>query len=488
VTARKRIRLHGLRQSAVGHTAIGLWRHPDNQARRYRTLSYWLETARILERGRFDALFIADALGPLEVYQGKVDAALRDGIQTPTDDPLLLISAMAAAAPGLGFAVTVSSTYERPYQFARKMTTLDHLTDGRIGWNIVTSALDSAARNLGLQRQIPHDERYAIAEEFMEVVYKLWEGSWEDDAVVADAAAGVFADPSKVHPVAHRGSYFDVPGIALSESSRQRTPVLYQAGTSPAGKAFAARHAEGVFLSTYKPEMARRLVDDIRAQADRSGRDPQSLKFLAMATVIVAETDELAVAKEREYRAYASLEGSLARYSALMNIDLSALAPDEPLEYAETEGIRGVVENFTRLDPTRRWTPRSIAEFVGLSGGAPLVVGSPATVSDELERWVDEADIDGFNITDPVAPQTFRDFVDLVVPELQARGRVWREYDGETLRERFHGAGQERVRDDHPAAAHRFPRPAPLSPSAGPSSTDVRETVLERCVHGVPSR
>jgi alkanesulfonate monooxygenase SsuD/methylene tetrahydromethanopterin reductase-like flavin-dependent oxidoreductase (luciferase family) len=184
------------------------------------------------------------------------------------------------------------------------------------------------------------------------------------------------------------------------------------------------------------------------------------MKFLAIATVIVADTNEQAHAKEREYSSYTSLEGSLARYSALMHIDLAQLDPDLPLEYAETDGIRGMVELFTRLDPDRRWTPRAIAEFVGLGGGGPLIVGSPATVADELERWVEVSGIDGFNIADPVPPQTFRDFVDLVVPELQARGRVWTEYAGETLRERFHGRGQERVPDDHPAAGYRALRAA----------------------------
>lgn len=454
----RRIRLHGLRQNTVGHTAIGLWRHPDSRAHEYRTLSHWVETAQILERGRFDALFIADALGPLEVYQGRVDAALRDGIQTPTDDPLLLVAAVAAATERIGIAVTVSSTYERPYQFARKMTTLDHLTNGRVGWNIVTSALDSAARNLGLDQQIPHDERYAIADEFMDVVYALWEGSWEDDAVVFDREAGVFADPAKVHPVAHEGEHYRVPGIALSEPSTQRTPVLFQAGTSPAGRDFAARHAEGVFLSTYKPEIARGLVDDIRARAAAAGRDPRDLKFITIATVIVAETDAEARAKYEDYLSYASLEGALARYSALLHIDLSELDPDVPLEYVETEGIRGLVEGFTRLDPTRTWTPRALAEFVGVGGGGPVIVGSPATVADELERWVEEADLDGFNIADPVPPVSLRDFVDLVVPELQRRGRVWREYEGETLREYFRGPGEPRVPDTHPAAAHRYVR------------------------------
>jgi len=451
----KRLRLHGLRQSTVGHTSAGLWRHPDSKAHEYRELDHWLETAAILERGKFDALFIADALGPLEVYQGRVDAALRDGIQTPTDDPLLLVSALAAATSRLGFAITVSSTYERPYQFARKLTTLDHLTKGRIGWNIVTSALDSAARNLGLEQQIPHDERYAIADEFMEVVYKLWEGSWEDDAVVRDVAAGIFADPAKVHPIRHEGRYYRVPGIALSEPSVQRTPVLYQAGTSPAGKDFAARHAEGVFVSTYRPELARTLVDDIRGLARKHGRDPESLTFLSIATVIVADTDEAAQAKHDDYASYASIEGGLARWSALMHIDFAELDLDVPLEYVETEGIRGMVEVFTRLDPTRTWTPRALAEFVGVGGGGPVFVGSPATVADQLTEWVELSGVDGFNIADPVPPVTFRDFVDLAVPELQRRGLVWAEYEGETLRERFHGVGQKRVRSDHPAAAYR---------------------------------
>jgi FMN-dependent oxidoreductase (nitrilotriacetate monooxygenase family) len=462
----KRIRLNGLRQNTVGHTAMGLWRHPHSQAHRYRTLQHWVDTAQTLERGKFDALFIADALGPLEVYQGKVDAALRDGIQTPTDDPLLLVSALAAATRHLGFAVTVSSTYEQPYSFARKMTTLDHLSEGRIGWNIVTSALDSAARNLGLDQQIPHDERYAIAEEFMQVVYALWEASWADDAVQFDQAGGVFIDPSRVQPIAHQGRYFQVPGIALSEPSLQRTPVLFQAGSSTVGKAFAARHAEGVFLSSYDPQITRTMVDSIRAQAASEGRDPQSLKIFNIVTVIVAASDEAAQAKLRDYQHYTSLEGSLARYSALLGIDLSQLDPDQPLQYAETAGIRGLLEVFTRLDGNRVWTPRAIGEFVGVGGGGPVIVGSPQTVADELERWMAVADLDGFNIADPVPPVTLTDFVDLVVPELQRRGRVWTDYQGATLRERFRGPGLSQVSDDHPAARHRQRRHPQGSPDA----------------------
>ncbi len=209
-----------------------------------------------------------------------------------------------------------------------------------------------------------------------------------------------------------------------------------------------------MFISAYSPEMARGLVDDVRAQARAAGRDPGTLKFLAIATAIVADSDEAARAKHADYARYASYEGSLARYSALMHIDLSQLDPDVPLRYVETEGIRGMVEVFTRLDPTRQWTPRYIAEFVGVSGGGPLFVGSPGHIADELERWMEISGVDGFNIADPVPPVTLRDFVDFVVPELQRRGRVWREYDGRTLRENLLGRGP-RIAGDHPAAAAR---------------------------------
>jgi alkanesulfonate monooxygenase SsuD/methylene tetrahydromethanopterin reductase-like flavin-dependent oxidoreductase (luciferase family) len=291
-TPPKRIRLYALKQSTVGHTAIGLWCHPESQAARYTELDYWTSTAKTLEEGRFDGLFIADALGVHDVYGGTADLTLRHGVQTPTDDPLLAISAMAAVTRRLGFAVTVSTSYELPYAFARKMTTLDHLTQGRIGWNIVTSALESAARNLGLLRQVPHDERYAIAQEFMEVVYKLWEASWQDEAVVADRRRGIFVDPGKVRRIA-------------------------------------------------------------------------------------------------------------------------------------------------------------------LAAGGPTFVGSPSTVADAMEQWMIEGDLDGFNVLDPMPLCSYPEFVTWVVPELQRRGRVWREYEGATLREYLQGVGQTRVLSTHPAGVIR---------------------------------
>ena len=216
--------------NCVAHQSPGLWRHPDDHARDYNTLGYWTHLAQTLEKGLFDGLFIADVLGPYSVYGGTSEAAIRTGAQTPVNDPFLLVSAMAAVTEHLGFGVTAGTAYEHPYPFARRLATLDHLTGGRVGWNVVTGYLPSAAQNMGQDDQMEHDERYEHADEYLDVVYKLLEGSWEDDAVVYDKESGVFADPAKVHDIAHQGRYFTVPGHAVTEPSVQRTPVIYQAG------------------------------------------------------------------------------------------------------------------------------------------------------------------------------------------------------------------------------------------------------------------
>jgi long-chain alkane monooxygenase len=258
-----------------------------------------------------------------------------------------------------------------------------------------------------------------------------------------------------VHAIEHHGRYYSVPGIFLCEPSRQRTPVLYQAGTSAAGRAFAGRHAEGVFISGQRTDIVRRLVDGVRSEAAAVGRDPRSIKFFAIMTVVTAPTDVEAKAKFQEYKSYASIEGNLARLSGITQVDISQLDLDQPLEYSDTPGIQGILANFTKADPSRRWTPREIADFMSVSSLGPVVVGSPTTIADDLERWVEEADIEGFNLVDVMPPSSFADFVELVVPELQRRGRMWREYEGSTLRESIYQSGQQRVRDDHPAARHR---------------------------------
>jgi long-chain alkane monooxygenase len=231
---RQHILLNAFNMNCVGHINHGLWTHPRDRSTDYNTLEYWIDQARTLERGLFDGLFIADIVGVYDVYRNNVDVTLQESVQLPVNDPLLLVPAMAAATRHLGFGVTVNLTYEQPYLLARRFSTLDHLTRGRVGWNIVTGYLDSAARAMGLDAQLAHDERYDRADEYLEVLYKLWEGSWRDDAVLRDKAARVFADPAHVRKVSHQGRYYKVDGYHLSEPSRQRTPVLFQAGSSRA--------------------------------------------------------------------------------------------------------------------------------------------------------------------------------------------------------------------------------------------------------------
>lgn len=451
-----RIYLNAFDMACVGHQSAGLWRHPEDQGHRYTDLEHWTELARTLDEGGFDALFLADVLGVYDVYGGSRDAAVADAAQIPVNDPTMAISAMAAVTSRLGFGVTISTTYEQPYALARRLTTLDHLTGGRVAWNIVTSYLDSAAANLGLGQQVPHDERYELAEEYVEVCYKLWEGSWEDDAVVRDAARGVFTDPAKVHDIGHKGRYFTVPGPFLCEPSPQRTPVLFQAGASPRGTEFAASHAEAVFVSGPSPEVVRRSVDRLRAAVTGKGRDPRSVRVFTMLTPVVAETSEAAREKLRSYEELVSVPGAFALFGGWTGVDLAELELDTPLSYQDTDANRSALAAFTTEG--RAWTPRELAGFIGLGGRAPVVAGSPGEVADELERWVEEADVDGFNLAYATTPGTFADFAKWVVPELRRRGRVPEAVpeagEARTLRERLGGAGP-RLAAPHPAARYR---------------------------------
>lgn len=447
--------LNAFKYASVTHVAVGLWRHPLNQSTRYRSIDFWQETARMLERAKFDAVFIADAINPLDAFRGSADVAVRDGIGTPSIDPSLLVSAIAAATERIGVAITFSTGYEHPVDLARKLTTLDHLTAGRVGWNIVTTEIAGRARTLGLDAPLAHDDRYVAAEEFLDLVYALWESSWEPGAVIADRAAGVYADPERVHRVEHHGERFDHSGIFVAEPSPQRTPALFQAGTSAAGRAFAARHAEGVFISHPTLAMTASYVAGLRDELEAAGRRRDDAKVFAMATIVVGETDEEAWAKVESYRRFQSIEGNLARFSAIIGIDLAELDPDTPLTSSDAPGTQGVLRVFTEADPDRRWTPREIAEFLSLRSTGALFVGSPQTIADELEAWVDEADVDGFNIADTISSVTYPEFIALVLPELRRRGRVWADYEGTTQREYLLGAGVVRPSPTHPSARYR---------------------------------
>jgi FMN-dependent oxidoreductase (nitrilotriacetate monooxygenase family) len=460
----RQIRFNAFDMNCVAHQSSGMWRHPDDRSSSYKDLEYWTELAKLLERGRFDGIFIADVLGTYDVYGGSNEAAIRNGAQVPVNDPVLLVSAMALVTENLGFGITAGTAYEHPYPFARRMSTLDHLTKGRIGWNVVTGYLPSAARNMGHEDQLEHDDRYDVADEYLEVLYKLWEGSWEDDAVVRDRETGVFTDPAKVHEIGHKGKNFTVPGIHLSEPSSQRTPVIYQAGASPRGIAFAAGNAEAIFVAAPTKAVLAATVKRIRDALEAAGRDRYAAKIYTLLTVITDETPEKARAKYDDYLRYASEEGALVFMSGWMGIDLSQYDLDEPIGNVKSNAIQSTVANFQEAnDEGREWTVRDIARHGAIGGLGPFIVGSGEEIADQLQEWVEETDVDGFNLAYAITPGTFEDVVKHVVPVLQERGVYPTEYVEGTLRNKLHGRG-DRLPDEHKGAGYRFGGPASTSP------------------------
>ncbi len=449
----KHIRLNAFDMNCVGHQSPGLWTHPRDRSDSYNTLEYWTDLAQTLERGQFDALFLADVLGIYDVYNGSARTALDHAVQVPVNDPLMVIPAMAFVTRNLGFGVTCALSYEHPYPFARRMSTLDHLTKGRIGWNIVTGYLESAARGMGRAEQVSHDARYEIAEDYLQAVYKLWEASWEDGSVLRDRDGRRFADASRIHRINHDGPHFKVDAIHLCEPSPQRTPVLYQAGASTRGRQFAASHAECVFINGPSRKVVRAIATDIRARAAAAGRDPADLSIFTLMTVITDTTREAAQEKYRDYLRYVSEDGALALMSGWTGLDFASLPPDEPISFTERNAMTSALESFTTADPDRSWTPREIARHAAIGGRGPVVVGSGADVADTFQEWMAEADIDGFNLAYAVTPETFEDIVDLVIPELQRRGIYKTDYAPGTLREKL--TGRARLPASHPAARVR---------------------------------
>lgn len=450
----REIRFNAFDMNCVGHQSPGLWTHPRDRSWQYKDLEYWTELAKLLERGRFDGIFIADVLGVYDVYKGSIETALRTGAQVPVNDPLQLVPAMAAVTEHLGFGVTASLSFEHPYTFARRLSTLDHLTKGRAGWNIVTSYLESGAKNIGLAGQTAHDNRYDLADEYMEVVYKLWEGSWEDGAVLRDRERRIFTDPAKVHPIEHQGTYFKVPGIHLSEPSPQRTPVLYQAGASDRGRRFAGEHAECTFVAVPSKTVLKKVVATIRRSVAEAGRDPRGILVYNLQTIIVDETDAKARAKYEEYLQHVDLDGALVLGSGWMGIDFGAFSLDEPLRHIRTNAVQSSVDAFSTANPNKVWTVRELGAWIGIGGLGPVFVGGPSTVADLIEEWVEETDVDGFNLAYAITHETFADIVEHLVPELQRRGIYKRDYAAGTLREKLFGAGP-RLPDSHPGARFR---------------------------------
>ncbi len=432
----RQIRLHAFEMACVGHVQQGLWRHPRDRAVDYTRLEHWVGLARTLERGLFDGLFLADVLGVYDVYGGTADAAIRAGVQVPNLDPLLLIPAMAHATRDLGFAVTANTAASHPFVFARQMSTLDHLTGGRIGWNVVTGYLDSAARALGLAGQAEHDSRYDAADTVMAALGRLWRESWEDGAVLADRAGGTYADPARVRGVASEGQGWRSDAIHLCAPSPQRGPVIYQAGASARGLRFAARHAECVFVNATTAAQVARLVAELREAAAANGRRVQVFAGL---TVVVGRTADEAADKCAEYERYADAEAAMVQSAGSMGVDFADLAEDEPIRMG---GTQAVMSNLAALTSGPVVTKAGFRARLRLGGRQAPVVGSPVQVADVLQDWAAQADVDGFVLARTVTPECFVDFVDLMVPELQRRRCYKMAYAEGTLRDKLEAVPQ----------------------------------------------
>jgi len=460
----KKLILNLFEMNCISHITHGLWRLPDNNRERFNDIDYWTDLARLLEDGGFDAVFLADVFGAYDVFRGSAATSIREGLQIPSNDPMLVVPAMAAVTEHLGFGITFSTTYEPPFAFARRMSTLDHLTKGRVGWNIVTSYLPNAARNFGLEGEIEHDDRFEIADEYLDVLYKLWEGSWDDDAVVADRAAGVYADPARIRTIGHQGRFFMVEGPHLVSPTRQRTPLLITATASPRGVRFAGQNAEVLFTGGADEAGVVSTIAGVRQAAVAAGRRAEDVKFVVQGGVVVGRTQEEAEAKLATYQRNTSIDGNLAHAS--LPFDPTTYPRDTPLsETLDSEESLGYFRRFG-LDRT---VGELLDTFGDLSAGPFFTVGTPEVVADEIERWLDEVGIDGINLRQYHSFDTAKDFVELVSPELRRRGRLREAYaPGESLRDRLFGDG-DRLPDRHHGTRYRGG--AHLPPAIEPAPT-----------------
>ncbi|KAK1659079.1 putative dibenzothiophene desulfurization enzyme A [Colletotrichum godetiae] len=462
-SAKRQIILNAFDMFSPSHLCFGQWRRgKDEVADKFGDLNYWTNLAQTLEQGNINALILADTFGQHDVYKGSAEPTIRTSCQFPMGDPVIPVTAMAAVTKKLGFIVTTSTSYEAPFVIAKRFSTLDHLTKGRFGWNIVTSFKESAAKAVGVP-YVEHDERYAAADEYMELLYKIWESSWADDALKKEATSNTYADPSRIRWIKHHTARFNVDAPHILHPSPQRTPFLLQAGTSPAGIDFAAKHAEGIMISGLSPHILAPRVAAIRHKAAESGRDPRSVKIFAVITPIIGRADEEAKAKYRKALEYASFEAGLAFFSGNAGIDLAKYDLDAEIrpDDANIDGrVHSLVSSLKyRGNDIPSWTARNIGKAMAIGGNGPVPVGSAARVADFLEEWVRIADLDGFNVGHVTSPGSFEDLVDLLVPELRRRGLYGHDGllgDGITLRERIYGADQRHLRNDHFGSRYKY--------------------------------
>ncbi|MFG2571343.1 LLM class flavin-dependent oxidoreductase [Streptomyces sp. NPDC048481] len=422
------------------------WRLPESDPYAHVELDHYVRLARTAERGAFDSLFLAD--GP-QLWS--------DIAQRPAGalEPLTLLTALATATEHIGLIATASTSYNSPYNLARKFASLDIISGGRAGWNIVTTAGAEAARNFGLDAEPAHAERYARAAEFLDVALKLWD-SWEDDAIVADKAAGVWGDDGKIHPPRHRGTYFSVEGALNVPRSPQGYPLLVQAGSSEDGKAFAARYAEAVFTAQQTLADAQAFYADIKARAGAQGRDPDHLKVLPGIVPVIGSTEAEARAAERVLEDHIVYTHGVRRLEQLLQLDAGTLELDArlPADLPSEDAVEGAKSRYTLIVELARRERLTVRQLVGRLGGGRghlTFAGTPEQVADAIETWFTQGAADGFNIMPAVLPSGLDAFVDHVVPLLRARGLLRTGYGPRTtLRERY----------GLPRPANQYVRPA----------------------------
>ena len=424
----RQIKLGAFMRPTTIHT--GAWRYPGGLPDANFNLGHIQHFAKRLEEAKFDAFFMADHLAVLNM---PIEALKRSHTVT-SFDPLTLLPALAMTTKHLGLVATASTTFEQPYLIARRFASLDHLSGGRAGWNIVTTSNPDAALNFGLEEHMEHDERYARAREFYEVVTGLWD-SWADDAFVRDVESGVFFDPDKLHVLNHKGKYLSVRGPLNIARPVQGWPVIVQAGASDAGRQLAAETAEVVFAGGGRLEDDQAYYADVKARTERAGRDPDQIKILPGAFVILGETDDHARDKRLKLDSLVHYESSIAALSIALGTDASKFDPDGPLPpIPESNASQSGRARVVALAARDKLTVRQLAQRLGGYAGLGFV-GSLKTVADRMEQWFVERGCDGFNVLFPYLPEGLDDVVDKLVPELQRRGLFRREYEGPTLRD-----------------------------------------------------
>ncbi len=411
----------------------GMWRHPETD-NSFLTPEYYEHIARVLEAGFFDALFFADVLALMDFYKGSYETVLGRGGQMGLLDPMPMLAQMARVTKHIGLGGSVSSSFVHPFQTARTFATLDHLSGGRMAWNIVTTSSTPQWANFG-RAAIPRDERYDVADEVVEACTRLWD-SWEPDALVIDKASGVFADASKVHRVDYEGKYVRTRGPLTVPRTVQGWPVLMQAGSSPRGRDFAARWAEIIFTLQHAIPDMQDFRRDIHARMDKRGRRPEECQILVSVDPIVGETRAIAEEKAAYLADLIDPELGLALISAHIGVDLSHYPLHQPLEDVQTsEGSRGSFDVIRQGTRAGGLTLGDAAKRFAVSELCPQVIGTPADIADQLHAMFDSGGCDGFVLTPTTFPGCFEQFSRAVVPELQRRGLVRTRYEGRTLRE-----------------------------------------------------